>query len=114
MRASSGESLAIQHGMTIQRGHGPPTPDLVADSLSWNVVRGGVDFSYKLLKADLTVDTTAALYWATDPNYFGLIGLAVGSVNLQREQGTHGPVFVRFRIRLQLTPALCQIHRGRA
>jgi hypothetical protein len=43
----------------------PQNADLAAISLTWDTAQGGVDFAYSVSGADLTQDTTAALYWAS-------------------------------------------------
>ena len=40
-------------------------PDIAPTSLTGNTAQGGVDFGYEVTGADLTQDTTAALYWAS-------------------------------------------------
>jgi choice-of-anchor C domain-containing protein len=69
-------------------------PDLVATSLTWNTAQGGVDFSYSVTGADLTQNTTAALYWASGPTFADRIGGPVYDTQIEHPQGDHGPFYV--------------------
>ena len=79
------------YGVETIRFYAAQDPDLVAKSLTWDTANAGVNFSYAISNADLTVDTTAALYWA---NGASLIGNPVYSTTIARPQGNYGPFFV--------------------
>jgi hypothetical protein len=72
----------------------PTQPDLVASSLTWNTAQSGVDFGYRVSGANLTQDTTAALYWASGPTFAARIGGPVYDTLIERPQGNHGPFYV--------------------
>ena len=84
------DMFCFMDNLSITRGGS----DIVATGLAWDAANAGVNFRYDVTGADLTVDTTAALYWATDPNYFGIIGLPAYSTTISRSQGTFGPTYV--------------------
>jgi hypothetical protein len=71
-------------------------PDLVAMSLAWDAANAGVNFSYAVSNTDLTLDTTAALYWATGPTWADVpAGSSPAySMTIERLQGTYGPYYV--------------------
>jgi len=72
--------------------------DLAPTSLTWNDKQGGVDFGYQVRGADLTQDTSVALYWAKGPNFKDHIGDPVFTklinTSADKEKGDHGPFHV--------------------
>jgi hypothetical protein len=78
----------------------PDDIDIIATSLTWNTEQGGVDFSYAVTGAELTQDTTAALYWATGTTFADAIPDNDGmvrpeySTTIERQVGEYGPFYV--------------------
>jgi hypothetical protein len=68
-------------------------PDLAPTALAWNPAQGGVDFGYKVRGADLTEDTTAALFWSADDKFDAGDTLAYDT-KVERPQGDYGPFYV--------------------
>jgi hypothetical protein len=68
--------------------------DLTPTSFAWNAIDGGVDFGYKVTGADLTQDTTAALYWASGTAFADAIGGPVYDTPIEQQVGEYGPFFV--------------------
>jgi hypothetical protein len=72
----------------------PTALDITPTSLAWNTGEGGVDFGYSVTGADLTRDTTAALYWASGPTFADRIGGPVYDTQIEHPQGEYGPFYV--------------------
>jgi len=68
--------------------------DLAPTSLTWNTAQGGVDFGYRVSGADLTQDTTAALYWAHGTSFADVIGSPVYDTTIERQADDYGPFYV--------------------
>ncbi len=68
--------------------------DIAPTSLTWNAAQGGVDFGYEVTGADLTQDTTAALYWASGTTFADVIGAPVYDTPIEREVGEYGPFYI--------------------
>lgn len=68
-------------------------PDLAATTLTLDTVQGGVNFSYDVSGADVSLNTTVALYWASGPNYADRIGSAF-STSASLSVGSYGPIHV--------------------
>jgi hypothetical protein len=69
-------------------------PDLAATSLAWNTAQAGVDFGYSVKGADLSQDTTAALYWASGTTFATAIGGPVYDTTIEHPIGDYGPFYV--------------------
>lgn len=80
-------------------------PDIVATSLNWNTAQSGVDFGYKVTEADLTQNTTAALYWASGPTFADAIGGPVYDTPVDHPQGSYGPFYIPNGTVLGMPPA---------
>jgi GH24 family phage-related lysozyme (muramidase) len=81
----------ILQGLTVDV---PDVSDITPTSLTLNTSQGGVDFSYRVSGADLSQDTTAALYWARGTSFADVIGGPVYDTPLSRPVGDHGPFYV--------------------
>jgi hypothetical protein len=73
--------------------------DIVPTSLTWDTAQGGVNFAYKVAEADLTQDTTMALYWAKGPTLADALEPVDQPVYFQTipagtAVGTYGPFHV--------------------
>ncbi len=69
-------------------------PDIVATSLTYDATQGGVDFSYAVTGANLTQNTTAALYWSASSTFDSSDTLAYQTAIQFRRSAPYGPVFV--------------------
>jgi hypothetical protein len=71
-----------------------PASDVVAQSLSWNTAAGGATAGYTIVGDHLSVDTTAALYWADGPTLADKIGSPVKQFVILRTSSNSGSVSI--------------------
>ena len=69
----------------------PPIVDLVATSLAWDTVNGGVDFQYRIDNGPLPTATAAKLFWATGTNAANIISSAPVIFTQPMPAGANGP-----------------------
>lgn len=85
-----GDNTALIDNVRVEAN---PT-DLIATDLAWDTANGGVNFFYEVAGADLTVDTTAALYWATGPTWAAAAPFPAYSMTIELQQDIYGPYYV--------------------
>jgi hypothetical protein len=64
------------------------SPDIIAQSLTWDATNAGVEFEYSVEDADLPEETTAALYWSSDDTFDSNDTVASQSFTIDTQQTT--------------------------